>query len=141
MVAGMSPAHLKIEREMTKLEFWNITESAQGDPDRLAEILAALSVEEIVQWDRHLLDLLYEAAGHLATDDPGDREDDFLAWLVSQGRVVFEAALEDPENLLGHLDLEDCQCEALHYAPALAYEMKTGLDDYEEVFGGLAERE
>ena len=115
-------------------------ESAQGDPDRLAEIFAALNVEEIVRWDRHLLGLLHEAAGHLATDDPGDREDDFLAWLVSRGRVVFEAALEDPEKLPGHLDLEDCQCEALLYAPALAYEMKTGLDDYEDVFGGLAER-
>src|SRR5437660_1293867 len=106
---------------MNDHEFWTITEAAEGDLGRLTEGLASLPVESIARWDAYLLDLLLAVHRHPALSDlalgatgrpPGDAVDDFGAWLVLQGRAVYRAALQEPGNLLGHLD-RDCQAEEL----------------------------
>jgi hypothetical protein len=58
----------------------------------------------------------------------------FRAWLIAQGRGVFERVLADPESLA---DLrvaepeEECEFEALLYVSAEVYGQKTGRDLYE----------
>jgi hypothetical protein len=132
---------------MNDHEFWTITEAAAGDLGLLTEGLAALPVEAIARWDAFLLDLLLAVHRHPALSDlalgatgrpPGDALDDFGAWLVLQGRAVYQAALEEPGNLLGHLG-RDCQAEGLMYCAGEAFSEKTGLDldDYEGLFEGL----
>jgi hypothetical protein len=51
---------------------------------------------------------------------------------------VYQATLEEPGNLLGHLG-RDCQAEGLMYCAGEAFSEKTGLDldDYEGLFEGL----
>jgi hypothetical protein len=132
---------------MNDLEFWAITEEAGGDLGRLTECLTSLPVERIVRWDSILQDLLLTVHRHPALSDlaleatgrpSDDAVDDFGSWLVLQGRAVYQAALEEPGNLLGHLD-RACQAEGLMYCAGEAYIGKTGLDleDYEQVFAGL----
>ena len=57
---------------------------------------------------------------------------DFRAWLISQGKVVYEEALKDPDSLSEILDRtnrEDAQFELFSYAASQAYWDRTGGQD------------
>ncbi len=52
---------------------------------------------------------------------------DFRAWLIGQGRNVYQRALVDPESLVDLVGLRDeTFAEALLYVAQYAYESKTG---------------
>ncbi|MDH5327971.1 MAG: DUF4240 domain-containing protein [Gammaproteobacteria bacterium] len=52
----------------------------------------------------------------------------FCDWLISEGREMYDAALEDPEALAELDDVEDFSFEEFGYAALEAYEEKTGKD-------------
>ena len=106
--------------------------------ERLQLILTALPEEEIIRFDRELDARMAQsytrplwAATYLINGGClDDAFDYFRGWLISKGRVIYEAALADPQSLA---DLDDpllesgeVDCERLLYAALQAYETKTG---------------
>ena len=54
---------------------------------------------------------------------------DFRAWLIGQGKTVFEKALANPESLVDIVEAgQETKSEALLYVAMEAYENKTGKD-------------
>ncbi|MEV4072379.1 DUF4240 domain-containing protein [Nonomuraea fuscirosea] len=135
---------------MTRDDFWAIL--AAGPPMRrddyceeLIDRLSRLPAPTILAFDQHLTDLLRAAyradlwgAAYLINDGCSDDGFEyFRCWLVSQGREVYEAALDNPDSLAGRehvrnciLDWssDDCDCEQLLYSPDRAYKRATGRD-------------
>ncbi|MDL2313858.1 DUF4240 domain-containing protein [Desulfovibrio sp. OttesenSCG-928-C14] len=132
-------------------EFWKIIEDSQdecqGRDDAqcqaLLELLAELELADILLWKK-ILDSYMElsdrpglwAAAYLINS--GCDEEcfhDFRAWLISQGREVYLAALVNPDSLAEFPREIKCaaECEALIHVPALAYSLQKGLEapDYD----------
>ncbi len=91
--------------------------------------------DEIIEFDRLLCQLLNESytwelwgAAYIINDGCSDDGFDyFRAWLISQGREVFENANKNPDSLAGIEDLEEnVEFEELLYAANRAYEKVTG---------------
>ncbi|MCA3130967.1 MAG: DUF4240 domain-containing protein [Betaproteobacteria bacterium] len=130
------------EQPMTGERFWALLEAASsgaadmaGFLDALEQGLLACTGEALVAFQKHLQTAVAQLASHdlwaLAYLARGGCSDDafdyFRAWIVAQGREVFEAALRGPEDLLGAVALEgNLQCEELMYAAGEAYERRTG---------------
>ena len=56
----------------------------------------------------------------------------FSRWLVANGKERYEKALADPSSVPAFYDgIGDC--EALSYAPVLAFEKKSGKDFFKEL--------
>ncbi len=125
---------------MNRDEFWKLIEhsGSGGDPgERVESIEAELgerSPEEIVDFERHLADLLaasytwdlWGAAYLINGGCSDDGFDYFRGWLIAQGRSVFEKALADPDSLANLADLEeDVECEEMLYVAKSAYEAAT----------------
>jgi hypothetical protein len=130
--------------------FWDLIEQARrkieaskgpdgypllSDTDALAEVLAALSPEEVVQFD-HRFEERIIAAYHwdlwaaLAIIEGGAGDDafeHFRAELVLLGREAFEAALQDADSL-ADLATVPWGMEGLIYVPAKVYRAKTGKE-------------
>lgn len=116
---------------MTEDAFWKVIESSRRDFDPklrdgnmerqgnlLEEALSELSVEEIVEFAQmfaHLLRQAYRwdlwgAAYVIGSGCSDDGFMDFRSWLISMGRSVFDAALADPESLVGVADAPGVEC-------------------------------
>ena len=129
---------------MDEARFWAIIEAggrkALAEPERqLAAVrkqLLKLSPDEIRDFHRLFNQKLADAytwdlwgAAYLIN---GGCSDDgfhyFRAWLISQGRAVYEAAVENPDTLAGRTDPErdDYEFEDLWGASQDAYEELTG---------------
>ncbi|WFB11830.1 DUF4240 domain-containing protein [Streptomyces sp. LX-29] len=133
---------------MDETEFWELIdgtrEDAEGDPedqsDLLVERLTGLDPDSVLDFARHFEARfnrayrwdLWGAAAVLLDGASDDAFDAFRAWLIGQGREVFEGALHDPDDLaelLEDFDEErDGDCEDLGYAADEAYERLTGLE-------------
>ena len=96
-----------------------------------------LSVDEILAYDTIMEDMLekaYNAALWDAADIIGcgcsdDGFSDFRAWLIAQGKEVYDKALADPESLVDMIDVDkDAQEGALLYVVITAYKQKMGQD-------------
>ena len=132
--------------EMNRETFWNLIAQAKekcgGDMDALArwveEQLLFMGAEQALRFN----DLMYAYVRHAerfglwtaanilcgGLSDDGFR--DFCAWLVSQGKEVYAAALADPDSL-AHLAISgDRDLETLNYVGAHAFEKLTGKDAY-----------
>ena len=123
--------------------FWKLIdttrEASGGDNSKHAELLVAalvpLSLDEIFAfediWD-DLMDFAYDAAlldaAFIIGCGCGDSGfQDFRAWLIAQGKEVYEMALADPESLVDLIDVDkDGQEGALLYVVMHAYEQKMG---------------
>ena len=131
---------------MDTKEFWQLidkTHSASGgDPDQQAELLVTeltkLSEAEIIDYQEILDDSqdeayiaeLWEMAYILDMGCGDDGFMDFRAWLIGQGKAVFEKALVDPESLVDYVEVgQDTKSMALLYVAQHAYELKKGNDD------------
>jgi len=57
------------------------------------------------------------------------------AWLISQGRAIFDAAVANPESLAAHTfgSPDEMELEELLYLPVEIFESKTGDDVYEQL--------
>lgn len=86
------------------------------------------------QHERACVTLLWGAACIIGRGCPDDGFIDFRNGLLAQGKVVFEAALSDPDSLAGVLSARhglwnggDIRNESLGYVAARIYESKTGF--------------
>ena len=131
---------------MKRKEFWELigtTHSAsKGDPDRQAELLVyeliRLPEAEIIDYQEILDDLqaeayiaeLWEMAYILDMGCSDDGFMDFRAWLIGQGKDIFEKALADPNSLVDVVEVgQITKSMALLYVAQHAYELKAGSDD------------
>src|SRR6266542_1621144 len=129
---------------MDESQFWAIVESggwkAHEDPERqLAAVrkqLCKLSPENVQdfhrQFNRKLADAytwdLWGAAYLINGGGSDDGFHYFRAWLISRGRSVYEAAVENPDTLAGLTDPErdDYEFEDLWGVSQDAYRELTG---------------
>ncbi len=135
---------------MEQKQFWQLVEQSRqaGSDDqttqveRLVLLLAELSVDEILEFQRVFSDCVRDAycwdlvavARIINSSDNDDGFDAFVGWLVAQGRAYFEAALEDAERAADSASPgEPAELEGIWNAPAYAYERKTGQDDFFDI--------
>ncbi|MDO1451208.1 DUF4240 domain-containing protein [Rhodocytophaga aerolata] len=137
---------------MNKDKFWKLIEdsilASQGNFDKQVDILKShlvkLPVEDIVKFDRIFyeyyaqtkISTLWAAADLIEGWCSDDRFDYFRAWVIGQGKAVFDLALDNPDNLA---DIDSIilarkySGELLMYAASEAYEEKTGEEDFDEL--------
>ena len=125
--------------------FWKLIDRARTDSngdvskqaDLLVEELVQLPLTEIFAYETimdDMLDTAYDAALWDAADIIGcgcsdDGFSDFRAWLIAQGKEVYERVLADPESLVDMIDVDkDGQEGALLYVVIAAYKQKTGQE-------------
>jgi hypothetical protein len=127
---------------MTEDEFWSIVHSPggghQGDCEAQSEIvrrrLAGLASAEIASFSERFHEQmnrayswdLWGAAFIINGGCSDDGFEYFRAWLVMQGRQVFEAALADPETLADVVARGEVECEEILYVPFEVYERVSG---------------
>ena len=126
---------------MNRDDFWKLVEDAGSgsDPYEQAEViqtqLSSRSPEEIMDFERHMTELrsssytwnLWGAAYLINGGCSDDGFDYFRGWLITQGKAVFEKALEEPDSLADLPDHEDdAECEDILYVANSAYEAVTG---------------
>jgi hypothetical protein len=110
---------------------------------RLRALLNALQPAEIKDFkiilDRQLARAntweLWAAAYIMMGGCSDDGFEYWRAWLISQGRTIFDEAIANPESLAAHNfgSPEEMELEALLYVAAEAFESKTGADLYEQL--------
>ncbi len=126
---------------MDEQSFWQLIasakESAHGDIDAeidaLTHSLERRDAGEIEQYAKVMDRLmaraytwdLWAAAYIINGGCSDDGFEYFRAWLISQGRDVFEAALRNPETLVDIAD-PDVDAESMLYVASVAHERKTG---------------
>jgi hypothetical protein len=128
---------------MNLKKFWDLVERSKAaatnkkdHADTLVEMLAELDVKEIIAFERHLFNRMFEAyrndlwvacsllCGGYASDD-GFK--DFRSYLISRGRADFEAALRDPDCLAERIPPKEHPAdEGFAYTGGKAYNRKTG---------------
>lgn len=136
---------------MDRMRFWSVIEDARaGAPaedrflERLGQRLRALSPEELAAFARHFAELhaasfgwpLWGAAYLILGGCSDDGFEDFRAWLIAQGRGVYEAAVGDPDSLAALRDPEGT-LEELLYLPAQVHEETTGRALPDDVAEGV----
>ena len=128
-------------------QFWKLIEkthqNSQGAPrkqaDLLVDELAKLSEADILSYQSILEDMvdkayigeLWDVAFILASGwgCSDDGFEYFRAWLVGQGKDVYEKALSDPESLVDVVNFgQETQWEELLGVAMYAYEMSTHKD-------------
>lgn len=130
---------------MDKKQFWELIEKTRqmsnSDPNEQANLLVVeltvLSESEILSFQAILDELqdeayiaeLWEMAYIVGGGCSDDGFMDFRAWLIGQGKNVFEKALADPESLVDVVEVgQETQVEALLYVAMNAYGLTTGKD-------------
>jgi ABC-type oligopeptide transport system substrate-binding subunit len=124
------------------IDFWKIVEAAKDSagsymdarPDALKEILLTISADEIVEFDleyrRKLIESyrwdLWGAAYLINGGCSDDSFDYFRDFLISEGKEIYEAAIENPESLASLDHAEDADLEQYRYSIGDAYEEMTG---------------
>ncbi len=130
--------------EINKNTFWALINQAKehtgGPSEWLMEQLVDLGPEQAKKFDtiaRVYMDAAYQyglwtAASvmekHSCSDDSFI---DFRAWLVSQGRDVYMAALKDPDSLADVPSYQDYRFDSLPFMGDYAYEELTGRDAFQ----------
>lgn len=131
---------------MDKTQFWQLIEQSKnkaGNCDKqavkLEKLLGKLSAEEILDFDNIFTSLMVEsyrwdllAVANLINGGCSDDSFEyFRCWLIAQGQIYFEAAMQAPERAGDIAKREKIECEAIWYAPGNAYEAKTGVPIHE----------
>lgn len=127
-------------------EFWEVIDESRrgsaGDIDvqmsQLRARLAMLSVEEILSFGALLFRLhsesyrgdLWGAAFLVNGGCSDDGFDYFRAWLIAQGRAVYESAVAQPDSLAAVAQPDGMELEELLGVPADVYRELTGRDDF-----------
>lgn len=129
---------------MDRETFWQLIDSvrteARNDETQFEPILCSyleeLEPSDLIEFDYHLRKLVAQAylnqlwgAAYIIN---GGASDDgfyyFRAWLVMQGKAVYEKALTDPDSLVEVCDQInfDAEAEEILYSARNVYEQKTG---------------
>lgn len=142
----------KHEATLTDDEFWQLIDDAiQAEPDDgekrvqwLVDKVATYSIPDIDRYGeifRRYHNQTYRndlwAAGYVINNGCSDDGfKDFRAWLIAQGKAVYEDALLDPETLVDVASLiideyeyyGDASLESMNYVESYAYRKKTGKE-------------
>ena len=150
-VIAQNDANVVKANKIDDAYFWALLETAKTKGEYadeqlewLTNDLAKRSVKEIVMFDYLFKQHYYKsytsdlwAATYIVMGGcSDDLFEEFRAWVLYQGRDVYEAAIQDPQSLLPYFELLEQQelvphLEELLFVSLLAYEEKTGLDDNE----------
>jgi hypothetical protein len=138
---------------MTKDDFWTLIETsrrgAKNVDDQMAklhDLLVQLPTEDILGFDTCFQECtrdaytqeLWAAAYIVNGGCSDDGFDYFVGWLIAQGRKPFDAVLADPERLGAIAEPDDhVECERMWSAAAIAFEAKTGKDDFYQISKGV----
>jgi len=135
---------------MTEQKFWDIINASlvkhptgsEGQYNDIAEALASLDEEELIQFENHLTHQKKSAFCFpvlmanfiLQSYINDDIFEDFCLWLIAFGQKKFEAILENADNLASFSavkdPIEDITGEGLVFAAQEAYEESTGKEDF-----------
>ena len=127
---------------MDENQFWTLVDEAKARsaaqldqrPAALEAVLSTLPLESIQTFQRRYEQLLIKAnswklwaAAHIMNggcSDDGFRY--FRDWLISEGKALFERAIEDPDSLSSVPRREYFDLESFGYAALRAFEKKGG---------------
>ncbi|TJZ77759.1 DUF4240 domain-containing protein [Rhodococcus oryzae] len=92
--------------------FWNVIEEASRSRDHLREILGRLPKGAVHTFQDLFLDFAAELQDEpyrsdLGHDESEDGLEDAAHWVVSQGRVTYEAVLAGRSRMPAHVDVGD----------------------------------
>jgi hypothetical protein len=132
-------------------QFWQLIEATKeessGNTDIQADLLTRrlrrFSVPNIIRFDRIFGDhyaplhssVIWAAAELIKGGCSDDSYDYFRAWLIGQGKAIYDIALANPDDLAEVESIVGAKTysgELLMYAAGYAYEEKTGEDDFDE---------
>lgn len=130
---------------MTRDEFWQLVELSRTQNDQytwLEEQLRTAGKDAVISFEDNLRRAMLDACNFpilaanfvIQSYVSDDVFEDFRAWLVSQGRERFEAALQNPDSIADWLEraaVDDIDGEPLHM---LAYSILDGSGDVDELF-------
>ncbi len=143
---------------MTIEQFWEIIDEARlkaedmdEQMDLLIESLLKKSVKEIISYQGHfemqmerLSNVpLWLAGQYIMGIDDTELEEQFpylCAWVITQGKEAVASVIENADNIAPFLTKDqstgkwNCECEMMLYIADNAYEMKTGNEDFYELF-------
>ena len=121
--------------------FWKIVEKAKamsGDdwesrPDSLKDVLLLFNPEDIIQFDKEYRQKLYSAykwdlwgAAYIINGGCSDDGFDYFCdFLISEGQIVFDNAIENPDSLVEIDNAEEVELEEYRYSISKAYEKLT----------------
>lgn len=129
---------------MTRDEFWSLIEVAKAGDDPyerdlrcedLQTKLSRRSLEDIVDFERHLSDLLaisytwklWGAAYLINGGCSDDAFEYFRGWLITQGKSAFENALANADSLADISEFQfEAECEHILYVAGAAYKSVSG---------------
>ena len=142
--------------EINKETFWQFIEEAkeQCGQDMDAEIcwlkagLLRMQPEQVLKFHAIMHGYqeaaykygLWTAASLLMDGCTDDLFIDFRAWLIAQGKVIYMAALENPDSLAKVEQYGDCEFEMLSYVGNEAYKELTGRGAYEDCTAEMREQ-
>ncbi|WP_028303447.1 DUF4240 domain-containing protein [Oceanospirillum maris] len=135
---------------MTEQGFWDIINSSlvqhpsgsEGQYQEIAQALASLPEEELIQFENHLAKQKNNAFSFpvlmanfiLQSYINDDIFEDFRLWLISFGQEKFSNILDNADNLASFSNvkdpIEDITGEGLVFAAQEAYEAATGKEDF-----------
>ena len=135
-------AELRFQQQDT---FWQLIErthaASHGDIDKQAELiigeLVQYPAEAIIEFDFVLRDWmanayrrdLWHAAHIINCWCSDDSFSEFRAWLIAQGKAIYDAALEDPEILVDIVAVgQETFAFDVEFAAEYAYQRKTGKE-------------
>lgn len=129
---------------MESEKFWRIIEitksESSGDYEKqqslLERELLKLTAKEVLEFDNKFRTLkgeiytwdFWAAAYIINRGCSDDCFSDFRGWLIGQGKLVFESAVQNIETLSELKETNDGDWEGLSYIPTDVYEKKTGND-------------
>ncbi|SER73195.1 Protein of unknown function [Mycobacterium sp. 88mf] len=92
--------------------FWDVIAAASRSRDHLREILGHLPKDAVYKFQDLFLDFAAELQDEpyrssLGPDESEDGLEDAAHWVVSQGRVRYEAVLAEPSRMPSHVDVGD----------------------------------
>jgi len=114
---------------MTNERFWTLIDEARAgsvasaSPAQLKKVLEPLSDQEVMAFGHKFYENLCElnhwnlwAAGHVITGGMGDDSFHyFRSWIVGKGKIAFDLAMEDPDELAPLIDDPEVENELLEY--------------------------
>lgn len=134
---------------MNETTFWNIIDKSHKEAkfnihktlDILEEELTRLEPDQILRFDMILHEMvrigyrsnLLAAAYIINAGCEAEELPDFLAYLIIQGKEMWDKALKNPD-ILADLEIEDeANCNSLWEVPAVAYQRSSDMEDFEMV--------
>lgn len=133
-------------------KFWKLIEKAKKESngnfdnqvDYIVEKLSKASITNILKFDRLFGEYfakihsstIWAAANIIQNGCSDDGYDYFRAWLIGQGKYIYEVALVNPDDLADIEAIDEVKHysgELLMYAASYAYEDKTSEDNFDEL--------